>query len=146
LAIALVALGLAIGAWLRPPPGSKTADAPGYTEQQVSDAKAKVCASYDKVHRAVLVNTGRSGGDDPNAQLAVAANARMALFDGSEYLSAKLAEEPATPSDLARELQALVQAYQQLAIDYMAEVSDDEKGSSFDAVNRINAKVYEACK
>ena len=66
--ITLVAVGAAIAAWLRPLPHnpSATPPAPTYGEQQVSDAKSKVCAAYDKVHRVVQMNSTRSGGDDPN--------------------------------------------------------------------------------
>jgi hypothetical protein len=146
LAIALVALGVAIGAWLRPLAESKAAEAPTYTDQQVADAKAKVCAAYDKVHQAVLVNTGRTGGDDPTSILAMAANARVALFDGGEYLLNTLENEPATPPDLAKELQELVRAYQHLAIDYLADAPDSEVESSFNALDKPNAAVYGTCK
>ena len=44
--ITLLAVGAAVAAWLRPIPHSTSAtpSAPTYSEQQVSDAKAKVCA------------------------------------------------------------------------------------------------------
>ena len=57
IAIALVALGFAIGSWFRPIPDNKpppAASPPVFTEQQAAEAKAKVCATYEKVHRAVL--------------------------------------------------------------------------------------------
>jgi hypothetical protein len=149
LVIALVVIGgVAIGAWFRPLPDNKSLPAPprAYTDQEVADAKTTVCAAYTKVHQAVLVNTGRSGGSDPTAQLAVAANARMALYDGGEYLLTKLTEEPATPPDLAKATRELVSAYHQLAIDYMAEAPDPEKESSGNAVSKAGAAVYQMCK
>lgn len=61
-AVAVVAVGLAIVGWLRPTKPAPGPTMPTYTEQQVADAKAHVCATYDEVHQAVMVNTGRSGG------------------------------------------------------------------------------------
>lgn len=58
----------------------------------------------------------------------------------------KLAAEPATPPDLANAVRALASAYQQLAIDYLAEAPDPEVKSSGDAINNANAIVYEICK
>jgi len=84
--------------------------------QHVGDTKAAVCAVYEKVRRAVSVNTGRSVGDDPTAILAVASNARIALYNGGDYLSKKLLAEPATPPDLAKAVRTLVNAYQEMAI------------------------------
>lgn len=149
LVIALAAVGVAIGAWFSPLRHNEPSPAPSppsFSDQQVTEAKAKVCAAYEQVHKAVLSNTGRSGGSDPTAQLAVAANARMALFDGGQYLLSRLTEEPATPPDLAKATRALVASYQQLAIDYMADATDREKEASGDAVNKAGTTVYQICK
>jgi hypothetical protein len=141
----LVTLGVAIVGWFRPVP-AKPPPAATYSNQQVADAKAKVCAAYEKVHLAVLANTGRSGGSDPTATLAVAANARLALYDGGEYLVKTLTQEPATPADLAGAIRALASAYQELAVDYMAEATDPEINSSFQAVETTGSKVSGMCK
>src|SRR5262249_1858418 len=123
-AIAVIAVGVAIGSWFRPVPDNKppAASPPptAFTEQQTTDAKEKVCQTYEKVHQAVLTNTGRSGGSDAIALLGVAANARLALYDGGEYLLKTLAQQPATPPELATAIQQLVDSYQLLAINYMA--------------------------
>lgn len=119
LAVALVAVGVAIGAWLRPLPNSKPIAAPTYTDQQVSAAKVDVCAAFDKVHHALVLSSGRNGGDDPTAVLAVATSGRQALDSGSRYLSTKLSEEPAAPSELATAVQKLADLYQELAISYL---------------------------
>jgi hypothetical protein len=99
LAIALVALGVAIGAWLRPVPESKAADAPTYTDQQVADAKAKVCAAFEKVRTGVRLQTGADSGGDPVMAQAIAANARLSLIGGAYYLQIRL--DPATPRPVA---------------------------------------------
>jgi len=149
LVIALAAIGLAIGCWFRPPLGVKAAPqpaAPVYTDQQTADGKQAVCAAYEKVRQAVSVNTGRSGGDDPTAIMAVAANARIALYDGGDYLLKTLGENPATPPDVAKAVRVLVSAYQQMAIDYLAGAPDTEQQSSRDAVEKANATIYGICK
>jgi hypothetical protein len=105
-----------------------------------------VCATYEKVHQAVLTNTGRSGGTDPIALLGVAANARLALYDGGQYLLKALAERPATPPELATAVRQLVDSYQQLAVNYMAEVSQSEIDSSLHAGDQPNATIYDICK
>lgn len=149
LVIALAAIGLAIGCWFRPPPSVKTppaSAAPAHTEQQNADGKQAVCAAYEKVRQAVSVNTGRSGGDDPTAIMAVAANARIALYDGGDYLLKVLDENAATPADLTKAVRTLVSAYQQMAIDYLASAPDPEEQSSRDAVEKANGTVYGICK
>jgi hypothetical protein len=146
--IALAAIGLAIGSWFRPLPSTKpsASPAPIYTGQQVADAKQTVCAAYQKIRQAVSVNTGRSGGDDPTAIIAVAANARIALYDGGDYLLKTLYKNPPTQPDLARSVRTLATAYQQMAVDYLANAPDPEQQSSRDAVETANAAVYAICK
>jgi len=148
LIVSVAAIGLAIAGWLRPLPADRVGGPPppAYTEQQVADAKTQVCAAYNEVHQAVLTNTGRNMGDDPTAHLAVAANARIALFDGGQFLSAKLIEEPATPPELANSIRALIRAYEQLAIDYLANVPDAELKPSEDNLTKTGTTVYDMCK
>jgi NH3-dependent NAD+ synthetase len=135
----LVLLSVAIVGWFRPLP-TKPLPAPTYSNQQVADAKTKVCAAYERVHHAVLANTGRSGGSDSTATLAVAANARLTLYDGGEYLLKTLTQEPATPADLTEATRALVSAYQELAVDYMTEATDPEINSSFSSCRDYRLK------
>lgn len=149
-AVALLAtLGVAIAGWFRPEASNKPGSlpqAPTYSDQQTVEAKAKVCAAYEKVHHAVLANTGRSGGSDPALLLGVAANARLALYDGGEYLTKTLTQEPATPAGLAGATRALASAYQELAIDYMAEASDTDIQSALQTVESTGSKVSGMCK
>ncbi|WP_156623255.1 hypothetical protein [Mycobacterium sp. 1164966.3] len=142
----LVTLGVAVAGWFRPAPSNKPSAAQTYTDQQIAMARTKVCAAYDKVHHAVLANTGRDGDNDPGTVLGVAANARIALYDGGNYLLKVLAEESATPGALAEAIRALSSAYQQLAINYMAEAPDPELKSSRDVVEAAGSKVSEMCK
>ena len=50
----LLTLAVAIVGWFRPLP-AKPPSAPVYSSQQIADAKAKVCAEYQKVHSAIDV-------------------------------------------------------------------------------------------
>lgn len=149
LAVALVAVGVAIGAWVRPLPDNKPSPppaAPNFSAQQVADAKTKVCAAYDKIHHAVLANTGRSEGTDPASVLGLAANARLALYDGGQYLMKTLGQAPATPADLAAGTRTLVDAYQELAVNYMSDATDAEIQNSFQAVQDAGSMVSGMCK
>lgn len=100
LVLSLLSLGVAAVALIRP-----TAE-PDYTEAERSDAKAAICAAFDTVRTGVATNTNvqpPGGSDDIAGALAVAANARVALLDGGQYLLARLG--PAVPGDLAGEVE-----------------------------------------
>src|ERR1700733_821747 len=103
LVITLIAVGAAVAAWLRPIPQAPAAapPKPTYSDQQVADAKSKVCGAFDKLWHVLQVNSTRNGGDDPTAQLVVAVNERQIYVSGSAYLLTTLSDEPATPSELA---------------------------------------------
>jgi hypothetical protein len=122
LVIALAAIGLAIGSWFRPLPSAKapsTPPAPAYTDQQTAAAKATVCAAFAKVDRALDVAGAQHGGEDPTSILAVATSVRQVLEVGSRYLLIKLAEQPATPPDLAKEVREFANSSQELVIGYL---------------------------
>lgn len=98
LVVAVAAIG--VGAWavLR---DSTSPSQPSYSDEQRSDAKATTCEAFDTVRRGVSINTNRTapgGEQDLVGQLAVAANARMSLLGGGQYLLAVL--DPATPDEL----------------------------------------------
>jgi hypothetical protein len=134
LAIALIGVIVGVIGWFRPPPNNSrppSAPKPVYTGQQVTDARASVCAAYRKVHHALELSSARNGGSDPNAILVVATSGRQVLDAGSRYLLAKLSDKPATPPDLTYAVRKLAIAYQELAIDYLADVSDSEMQPTF---------------
>jgi hypothetical protein len=144
--ITLVAVAAAVAAWLRPVPHNNTAatpSAPAYSEQQVADAKAKVCAAYDKVKKASNMNAARSGGDDPTAQLAVAVNGRQVYIASSQYLLTVLNDEPATSADLADATRKLAGLFQVIAMDGLA---SDPSPSAHDAVTQTGLALDGLCK
>jgi hypothetical protein len=141
----LLTLGVAIGAWFRPvpywpPPGPK------YTDQQVADAKAKVCAAFEKVHQAVRSNFARDQGTDPNQQLLVAVAGQQALLAGSVYLQTTLSEEPATPTDLAATVRKLVDVYESLTVDYLNGRGSPEVDPSLRAGDEATLAIEGLCK
>jgi hypothetical protein len=151
LTTALVAIGVAIGAWVRPLPGNDTSRTPpivAYTDQQIAEAKAKVCASYDKVHRALVLSSARNGGSDPTAVLAVATSGRQVLDTGSRYLLTKLSEEPATPSELVTAIRKLAAQYQELVIYYLDGLtnSDTELQPALRASDDAITTIERLCK
>lgn len=100
LAVAVLSLAVAVFALFGANGGE-----PEYTDTQRNDAKTAICAAFETVSKGVARNTNLEppgGSDDIAGALAVAANARVALYDGGQYLLARL--EPATPADLAGEI------------------------------------------
>lgn len=145
LVVALAALGTAIAAWLRPIPeaGPSSGEAKQvFSDQEMADAKGKVCAAYQKVRHAVDTNWTRNTGDDPTAQLAVAINMRQVFVAGAAYLQATLAEEPATPPDLATPVHTLINSYQVITLDLLAA---DPSVPAHDAGNEAGATIERLC-
>lgn len=120
LGVALVAVGIAVAAWLRPVPESHPAQVsePTYTDQQIADARAHVCEAYSLVDHAVVTNTHRSSPTpgDETSSLATAANARLALYAGGDYLLSRLESAPAAPTDLASPVRSLAYLYKEFGI------------------------------
>lgn len=121
LGIALVGLGVGIGAWLRPMPQASspasTAE-PSFTEEQIAQAKAHVCDAYGLVKDAVVLNTHRTNPvpDDEIGALATGLYGPVAIYQGGDYLLDRLEAEPATPVDLANGVRSLGSAMKKLAM------------------------------
>jgi hypothetical protein len=118
LAIAVIAAALAVVAWFRP----AHENASTFTDQQTADAKTNVCSAYATVHQAVVTNTHLVNPDpnSPIGQLAVAANARLALLGGGAYLRDRLTAEPAAPADLTKAVKSMANTIEQLGVGYLA--------------------------
>jgi hypothetical protein len=150
LLIALAALGLAIGSWFRSLPNirASTPPAPTYTDRQVSTAKANMCAAFDQVQHAVNLANTHVGGTDYATQLAAAALTPETLDAGSRYLLTKLAEEPATPPDLATAVRNGANADQEALIGYLngLPASDPAMQPALNASDEATATVRRLCK
>jgi hypothetical protein len=126
-----------------------TPNSPNYSGAQRSDAKQKICAATDVVRKGVSLNTNLQppgGPEDVTGSLAVAANARISLYDGGQYLLARL--DPATPPDLAD----TVKKFANLLMDIGANATAGSQNTQAEQAARLkeadaaNTKVTELCK
>jgi hypothetical protein len=146
LAIALIALGVGLIGWFRPVPHNNQSPAkPTYTEQQIADAKAKVCTAFGKLDRAGGVLTGLAKSSD---ELVGAINTRQVFDVFSRYLLATLDEEPATPSDLATAVREQARTLEEVVIDYQDGYikTDPEMRPVVDANSASADTIRQLCK
>jgi hypothetical protein len=134
LVITLVAVTAAVAAWLRPVPGTQAATPPTFSDQRVASAKSRVCAGYQKIHRALDGNSTRDDSDP---------NARQIYIAGSAYLLTVLTDEPATPSDLAAAARKLARLFQILALEGLA---SDPSVQTRKAADKALSAMEELCK
>jgi hypothetical protein len=102
---------------------------PTYDEATQSSAKDTACAAYAQVRTGVATNThlAAPGGDaDVTGVLAVAANARVALMGGGQYLLDTL--QPATPPELAGAIQQFGMKLMQFGAAATAGLPDSDPG------------------
>jgi hypothetical protein len=120
-----------------------------YSDAQSEDAKVKVCTAMDLVRRGVSLNTNMQpagGPEDVTGSLAVAANARVALYDGGQYLLAKV--DPATPSELAEAVRKFANNLMDIgaASTAGAQNSDAEQAARLRDADATNATITDLCK
>jgi hypothetical protein len=147
LIVALAALGLAGWAAFRPP--LKPAAEAGYSAGQQADAKAATCAATELVRKGVSLNTNLQspGGDaDVTGSLAVAANARLALSNGGQYLISRL--DAATPTELATDVRDLGNTLMDIGAASIAGAlnTDPDQAARLSHADALNVKITEACK
>lgn len=144
LIIAVAALALAGWALYKSSPSE-----PEYDAAQIADAKVKVCTAADVVRRGVSLNTNlvpAGGPQDVTGAQAVAANARVSLYDGGQYLLARL--DPATPAQLADKVREFANHVMDIGANATAGVPNDDPAQAkrladADAANNI---ITELCK
>jgi hypothetical protein len=147
LVLALISTGLAVAGWFYYP--HKGAAGTGtYSDQQTKDAKKHICETFMVVDRAVVRNSRLKNPENggPIGALSVATAARLAFYSGGSYLRDRVSQEPATPPDLAKSVNAMASNLEELAIGYLAGAADftqDELRQSLD--DKIKATV-EICK
>jgi hypothetical protein len=144
LIVAVAALALAAWAAFRPGPAG-----PEYTAAEQSDAKAAVCAATDVVRKGISHNTTVPvpGGDgDVTGSLAVAANARLSLSEGGQYLASRL--DPATPPELAESVRRFANTLMDIGAAAIAgeQNSDPAQAARLHDADATNVKITEACK
>ncbi|WP_235629500.1 hypothetical protein [Mycobacteroides saopaulense] len=140
LAVAVAALVLAL--WRGHEPAHE------YTPAQRTEAKAKACANATMVRNAVMQNTNRALPENAGTvgTLATAANARVALFNGGQYLLARL--DPATPPELAQSIQEFGNALMDVGAAAIAETpnSDPRQAQRLGRADELSKHIVELCK
>ncbi|MCV7279415.1 hypothetical protein H7J88_07125 [Mycolicibacterium flavescens] len=144
LIIAVVALGVA-GWTLYKTEFSKTE----YDPTQIADAKGKVCGAADVVRRGISINTNLTpagGPQDITGAQAVAANARISLYDGGQYLLERL--DPATPAQLADKVREFANNLLDIGAHATAGVPNDEPAQAkrLTDADAANTTITELCK
>lgn len=146
LVVALAALGLA--GWTAFKPAANDEAAPVYTDAQRNDAKTRICAATDLVRKGVSLNTNLQppgGESDVTGSLAVAANARISLSDGGQYLLARL--DPAAPQPLAADVTTFANTLMDIGAASIAGAlnTDPEQAARLAQVDSLNTKLVEDC-
>lgn len=152
LVVALVAVGVAIWALVKEPSGTKSESAQPssvFTGNATDDPKASVCEAFNLVRNGVQLNTNLSpagGPADVTGTLAVAANARVSLFDGGQYLMARL--QPDTPEDLAEPVRKFANQLMDIGARSVAGIanSDPDQAARLKDADLTNAQITNQCK
>jgi hypothetical protein len=148
LAIALIGTGLAVVGWYRPtlPPAPTPTTSPSYTDQQITEAKARSCKAFETVDKGVTLQTNGDASGDPAMAKAQGANARLATISGGWYLKARL--DPATPAELSTAIRHLSEVLLDLGANYEAGVKDDDTAQAAlkSETNSTFSRVAELCK
>lgn len=147
LVLALAALGLSAWTAFRPVP-DPAKDA-SFSSAQQADAKGATCRAVDLVRKGVSTNTNLQspGGEgDVTGSLAVAANARLSLSEGGQYLLART--DPATPPDLAVSVKKFANTLMDIGAAATAGAlnSDPDQATRLRDADSGNARVTELCK
>ncbi|WP_409427324.1 hypothetical protein [Mycobacterium sp. SMC-11] len=130
-AVGLVAglIGGAAVSALWPSGSSSSGGSTKFSSEQVNDAKKDVCGAVVLARQAVANNMHMKNPDpeNPVAQLAVAANARLSLTAGAAYLRGRLEADPATPQDIVDSTQKMAGALERLNLSYLVGQPNTER-------------------
>lgn len=129
LVIALIATGLAVWALLSMPDESSAAQGmpAGDAASGASasgDPKQRLCDAAQVVAVAVQMQTNANLGPEPAAVEAVAANARLAMLGGGEYLLTELG--PDTPPEMVDTARSFANSLRAIGINALAGVPNAE--------------------
>lgn len=120
-----------------------------YSSEQIADAKANACTAVDVVRRGVSLNTNlmpAGGPADVTGAQAVAANARVSLYDGGQYLMARL--DPATPEPLAGKVREFADNLMDIGANATAGTTNDEPSQAerLRTADSTSAAITELCR
>jgi hypothetical protein len=140
LLVAVVAVALAIWALT-----SSSSTAPE-AAQQAGDPKMRVCTAFDTVSKAVTLQTHANLGADPVPQAAVAANARLALVGGGQYLLSAL--DSATAPELANAVRTFANGLQAIGMNALAGATNSEPAQAdrLRQADETRVQIVDLCK
>ena len=148
LVIALLAAAAAGWALFRPAPDTSTAT---NAATKSDDPKATVCKAFKTVSDAVYIQTNKAPGPDlgpatPAAVEAIAANARLAMAGGANYLLDNLPSN--TPDELAGPIRSFAGQLNSIAMNLLAGIPNDrpEQAYLLHSAEESNKKLAELCK
>lgn len=146
LVLAVIATSVAVLGWFYP--HKSASSAPTYSDQQTKDAKKHICETFMIVDRAVVRNSRLKNPDNggPIGALSVATAARVAFYGGGAFLRDRVTQEPATPPDLAKAVNAMGNNLEELAIGYLAGAADFAQDELRQALDDKIKTTVELCK
>ncbi|WP_326548867.1 hypothetical protein QGN32_00695 [Mycolicibacterium sp. ND9-15] len=120
-----------------------------YDATQVADAKTKICQATDVVRKGVSLNTNlqpAGGPQDVTGAQAVAANARISLYDGGQYLLDRL--DPATPVVLSEKVRQFANNLIDIGANATAGIPNDDPAQAkrLSDADAQNKSITELCK
>jgi hypothetical protein len=146
LALTLAIVAVALAGWAV---WQSHSSKPSYSDTQRADAKAKACGAMDVVRKGVSLNTNLTpagGPGDVTGTMAVAANARVSLYDGGRYLLDRL--DPATPTGLADAIRRFANNLIDIGANATAGIqnSDPAQAARLKDADTANGTIAELCK
>ena len=153
LIIALVAVSLAAWALIKGPTSSDSAQSAGsasfFTGTTTDDPKGDICEAFNLVRTGVQSNTNlepAGGPQDITGSMAVAANARLSLAEGGQYLLARL--QPDTPQDLTDAVRTFANQLMDIGAHSIAGIPNTDPGQSARLVDAdaSSAEIVDLCK
>jgi hypothetical protein len=145
LVVALIAVGLAAWALMKEP----SQEGQVFTGTASDDPKGSICESFNVIRNGVQINTNLQppgGPEDVTGSMAVAANARLALYDGGQYLLARL--QPGTPDELADAVRKFANNLMDIGARSTSGIPNSDPGQAarLKEADEANAKITELCK
>jgi hypothetical protein len=145
LVVALVAAGLAVWALLSKP----STEGQVFTGTAGDDPKGSICESFNVIRNGVQINTNLQppgGPEDVTGSMAVAANARLALYDGGQYLLARL--QPDTPPELADPIRKFANNLMDIGARSTAGIPNSDPGQAarLKEADEANTTITDLCK
>jgi hypothetical protein len=150
LIVAVAAIGVAVWALVKEPSPSESAQpASVYTGTTTEDPKGSVCEAFNVVRNGVQLNTNMQapgGPADVTGTMAVAANARLSLSDGGQYLLARL--QPGTPPELADAVREFANQLMDIGARSIAGIpnADPDQAERLKEADTSNATITNLCK